>query len=696
MNRRILLAAAVAASACLYAYSASAAGLFVAVGDSGSAYSTDGVMWRPAATFPAGRFRGVAWGGGQFVAVGPSGRIATSPDGVTWTDRSPGGEEGYESIAYRASTFVAVTGDCRRATSTDGIGWNVDWMNDTCRFGSDMLVTASSYTFVAIGGATTSQVAYTSTYGSDSWRPYSIPKCRWRAAPWNGAVFVAVGSYLDLGVVRGGSSISANGYEWSPRTVISDGDYWGAAWNGSLFAAVGENLAATSTDGTNWVQRAIPAGFYRALAWNGTLFAAVGDAGAVATSADGITWPTLQPRPTLPGGGIYWAITNGGTTPTVTALNPVSGSVGGGTRVLIAGTGFIAGATVSFGGVPATEVAVLSTTSIAVTIPAHAPGAVGVTVTNLNGLGGSSLTAYTYVANAPPPPPPPTISGLSPISSSTLGGAAVVISGTGFRDGALVNFGDAPASSVAVTSSAAMSAVAPPHDPGAVNVLVTNPDGQYGTFGGFLYSAPPTLSAVTPATGTVAGGIRVTLTGNAFQVGANVGFDGLPASDVTVVDATSITVTTPAHAAGAVDVQVLNPDGQTGTLAGAFTYTTSSAPAIARANPSNGVSAGGTRVTINGTGFASGASVDFAGVPARGVTFVDSTRVDAVAPPHDEGEVDLTVTNPDGQAGKLERGFYYLRQASSGCGADASSASLWALAALLWAQRRRPVTPRGR
>ena len=99
-------------------------------------------------------------------------------------------------------------------------------------------------------------------------------------------------------------------------------------------------------------------------------------------------------------------------------------------------------------------------------------------------------------------------------------------------------------------------------------------------------------------------------------------------------------------------------------------------------------------MTLNGTGFASGAAVDFGGVPARGVTFVDSTRIDAVAPPHDEGEVDLTVTNPDGQTGKLERGFHCLRL--PGCGADASSASLWALAALLWAQRRRLVTPRGR
>ena len=50
---------------------------------------------------------------------------------------------------------------------------------------------------------------------------------------------------------------------------------------------------------------------------------------------------------------------------------------------------------------------------------------------------------------------------------------------------------------------------------------------------------------------------------------------GTAATGVTVVSSTSITATTPAHAAGAVNVVVTNTDAQSGTLTNGYTYTTS-------------------------------------------------------------------------------------------------------------------------
>ena len=47
---------------------------------------------------------------------------------------------------------------------------------------------------------------------------------------------------------------------------------------------------------------------------------------------------------------------------------------------------------------------------------------------------------------------------------------------------------------------------------------------------------------------------------------------GTAASNVAVVNSTSITALTPAHAAGAVDVVVTNPNAQSGTSTGGFTY----------------------------------------------------------------------------------------------------------------------------
>ncbi len=82
----------------------------------------------------------------------------------------------------------------------------------------------------------------------------------------------------------------------------------------------------------------------------------------------------------------------------------------------------------------------------------------------------------------------------------------------------------------------------------------------------------PTVSGVTPAVGSSAGGTSVTITGNNFVSGATVSFGGTPATNVTVTGLTSITVTAPAHMSGQVNVVVTNADGQSGTLANALVY----------------------------------------------------------------------------------------------------------------------------
>src|SRR5690349_19741446 len=60
--------------------------------------------------------------------------------------------------------------------------------------------------------------------------------------------------------------------------------------------------------------------------------------------------------------------------PTITGVSPGTSTVGGGAFVQITGTGFVAGATVTFGGVPATAVQVTSATVIKCHTPPHAFG----------------------------------------------------------------------------------------------------------------------------------------------------------------------------------------------------------------------------------------------------------------------------------------------------------------------------------
>src|SRR6201999_1002859 len=81
--------------------------------------------------------------------------------------------------------------------------------------------------------------------------------------------------------------------------------------------------------------------------------------------------------------------------PTVSSVAPNSGVATGGTAVTITGTNFAAGATVKFGATAATNVTVVSATSITATSPAGS-GAVTVTVTNSNGQSGSLANGFTY------------------------------------------------------------------------------------------------------------------------------------------------------------------------------------------------------------------------------------------------------------------------------------------------------------
>lgn len=78
------------------------------------------------------------------------------------------------------------------------------------------------------------------------------------------------------------------------------------------------------------------------------------------------------------------------------------------------------------------------------------------------------------------------------------------------------------------------------------------------------------MSGFSPPTGSTVGGTTVTLTGVNFGGTASIAFGTTNAGGITVVNATTITVTAPAHAAGTVDIAVTT-NGQTAAIHG-YTY----------------------------------------------------------------------------------------------------------------------------
>ena len=92
-----------------------------------------------------------------------------------------------------------------------------------------------------------------------------------------------------------------------------------------------------------------------------------------------------------------------------------------------------------------------------------------------------------------------------------------------------------------------------------------------------LAGPAPVITGVSPSTGSTAGGTSVTVSGAAFVSGATVSIAG-SSCVVSATTATSITCTTPAGTPGASNVTVTNPDLQTVTLAGGFTYVAPAPP----------------------------------------------------------------------------------------------------------------------
>jgi Domain of unknown function (DUF1929)/IPT/TIG domain/Glyoxal oxidase N-terminus len=235
--------------------------------------------------------------------------------------------------------------------------------------------------------------------------------------------------------------------------------------------------------------------------------------------------------------------------------------------------------------------------------------------------------------------------------------------------------------------SSALTVTAPPNSnvapPGYYMLFILNGSGvpSIASFVFLSSSGPaPTVTSVSPNSGSVSGGTTLTIVGTNFAPGATVSFAGTVATGVTVVSSTSITATTPPQAAGAVSVRVTNPDSQSGTLANGYTYTSPNpAPALTAITPNAGPASGGTGVTITGANFLTGATVSFAGTAATGAVVVNSTSITATTPVHEAegGVATVMVTNPDGQIGTLTDGYTYIspNPGSPGLGLSVASGS---------------------
>ena len=334
--------------------------------------------------------------------------------------------------------------------------------------------------------------------------------------------------------------------------------------------------------------------------------------------------------------------------PRILGFQPKRGTTMGGYEIAVSAADFYEPVQVAVGGKACASCRVEGGLVKAVVPPGA--GFASVTLTSGNGLTDTAAERFWYVAPAPP-------FGLTfmPTRGSAEGDAAISILGSNFAQGARVYFGDRESPSVLFVSPQELRAVIPPPAPGIMRVrikivsaeglasLISSPYFEYDP------GPAPIITDLSPDQGSTGGGTEVVISGANFAAdpaAITVRFDAAPAH-VLEAAATRLRVLSPPHAAGAVAVQIVNPDGGSGQAAGAFTY--KSVPVRVDAfTPECGPPEGGNAVHILGDGFGGSSVVVLFGASVA-ETVSATAREIVVLAPAGVGTVAISVYNPDNE-----------------------------------------------
>lgn len=256
-----------------------------------------------------------------------------------------------------------------------------------------------------------------------------------------------------------------------------------------------------------------------------------------------------------------------------------------------------------------------------------------------------------------------------PPRGSIAGGATVLIEGSGFlRDFAptgsrarpltTVRFGTNQVPDLTIIDDATMEVRSPPGAPGNASVSVQNPNGSFVCNNCFAYFEDLVVTGFTPREGPLAGNTTVTINGQGFDEDVIVLFGTTSAASVTRVSSTELRVVTPrGQAADLVDLVVYNKNGVSTQRRG-FRYL--SELRVSRVSPAFGPQAGGTRITLHGTGFSGATEVRFGTTPGTALQATADAELTVTAPAATQaGAVDVTVVTP-AATWTVRRGFSYV------------------------------------
>lgn len=329
---------------------------------------------------------------------------------------------------------------------------------------------------------------------------------------------------------------------------------------------------------------------------------------------------------------------------TIDTILPTQSPTTGGVEVTLSGRGFDQFTRISFGGQSATRHTVVSSNLMRVLTPqSSTTGLVDVRATSRD----ATVVVpdgFTYFASLK-------LDTIRPASADPSGAIDVAIYGSGFEPTMTIDFGGNPGVVKSVAPSGEEATVeVPAHPAGLVDVAVQTELGTYVAEDAFYYADPAVFSVarVSPSQGVASGGTEVTIVGSGFNPGAlSIEFDGLPAPQIIASGPTFVTVETPAHSPGMVDVTVFS-DGASQTLVDAFEYVEDIW--VDSVTPDQGSADGGDVVTIAGEGFTGATLVRFGQRTTTNFTVISDTEIEVTTPSNSAGTTDVVVERSEVEA----------------------------------------------
>ncbi|MDY7036170.1 MAG: IPT/TIG domain-containing protein [Thermodesulfobacteriota bacterium] len=350
--------------------------------------------------------------------------------------------------------------------------------------------------------------------------------------------------------------------------------------------------------------------------------------------------------------------------PAITVLTITSGPTEGDSYVGIIGTGFTKDTVFKFDDQRVIFKRFIDETKVYIMTVEHpSEGTVDVTATNSEGTA-TLASAFTFTNE------PPWLDHINLDNGPTEGNTSIHFYGNHFTSNMTIKFGEEESLVRCFYHCRRMKSSTPPHDPGAVDVTITNTYGTDILDDAYTFqNDPPVITRISPESGVTQGGTLVRIWGRNFRATDTWDFGGSPAELQTfalpgreanqqIIDSNFVRVLTSSREeAGTVPVSVISKVGTT-TADNLFTYTTDP-PEVTTISPNKGFPEGGSTAWIWGNNFTEDMAVDFGGSPAAITRFKNSSLVRVLTSAHEPGPVDVTITTPNGSV-VSHAGFTYL------------------------------------